>query len=81
MAHARDDPHRSDLPAMKTCTTCWTRRWLDEFSPHPRTQDGRQSRCKTCCAAVLAEYRRTHSEVVRATKARSYRRLRGARLG
>src|ERR1700737_1536428 len=67
-SHAHDDQPAYEMPVAKTCSTCWKRKWLHEFSPHPRTLDGRQSRCKDCCAAVLRGDREEHPEAIAETK-------------
>lgn len=34
----------------KACTSCSTSKPLDQFHRNPRTKDGRQYKCRTCCS-------------------------------
>ena len=46
----------------KTCTQCKVSKPLDEFPPHNRSSDGKQTKCRACRAANQREYARRHPD-------------------
>lgn len=59
---------------MKSCTKCGVEKSLDEFPPCNRSRDGRQSRCRACKRAYMAERRARNGEHVRALGREHYQR-------
>ena len=48
----------SQISSLVVCTSCEASKEAQKFSPDKRRKNGRQARCKTCCAdARRAEYR------------------------
>lgn len=64
----------SQSTATKTCCTCGIEKPVTEFHRLARASDGRQSKCRPCCAEYQRAYNALHGE------ARAERRTEQARL-
>lgn len=61
---------------MKTCTKCGVEKPLNEFPPAKAARDGRQSVCRACKRAYMAERLQKNGEHVRAIGREHYQRTR-----
>ena len=52
---------------MKVCTKCGEMKSLQDFSSNSRSRNGRQARCRSCCADWMRNYKEKHPERVRET--------------
>lgn len=50
---------------MKICSKCSIDKKLEDFYPHPRTRDGRQSSCKACCNIATKSWSKRNPEKVK----------------
>jgi hypothetical protein len=66
---------RHDPRARKRrCTRCGEVRLVEEFPPHKKTRDGRNSICRACLRRMAREYRRRNQEHYRRIARESRRR-------
>lgn len=56
---------------MKTCTKCNTEKPRDDYYAHPKTSDGRMSKCKDCHKSAVRHRARTNPYVQEYDRARA----------
>ncbi len=65
---------------MKKCSTCKDPKELEDFPPDKRARDGRQARCKSCCAKAAKKWRDDNPKKSKASNRKHYRNNREKRL-
>jgi len=62
------EPTASDAGASKSCCACLIVKPLDDFHRYKRAPDGRQYKCRDCCAEYQRRYNEVHGEKRAATR-------------